>query len=311
MIRTEQAPSYAVIFPGQGSQHAGMADVWADHPLGREVFEETAELTGFDIIAGCHDDKLLAMTDFVQPALLACEIAAFRVLDAAGFEFRATAGHSLGEFSALVAAGSLSLGETLRIVKLRGQAMQAATQKQPGVMSAILGANIERVRSICDSAVQDDVLVMANENSPVQTVISGTVAAVERAEALAKAQKVRAIRLPVAGAFHSPLMQSAVEPIREALSDIVIEIPRFPIAENVSGTLISNPVELRALLERHVVSPVKWEASIRALGAVGINRFIEAGPGNVLSKLNKRILPEIPTIALVGPADVTNFQTCF
>ena len=289
---------YAAVFPGQGSQFEGMADPWVAHPAGMAVLEEASEALGRDIVEGCHDPEALATTAFVQPALLACDVAAFRVLEDEGVRITGVAGHSLGEFAALVAAEATSLPEALGVVVIRGEAMQAAGEARPGTMTALLGVGAEAAGALCDEARGDDVLIVANENSPVQVVISGSVAAIERAETLAKERKVRAIRLNVAGAFHSPLMEPAVEPIVRELRRIEIRAPRFPIAENVSGTLVTDPQELRGLLERHVVSPVRWEACAQALAAAGAGTFLEAGPGDVLTKMAKRVVPGAAAVAI-------------
>ncbi len=297
-------PRYAVVFPGQGSQFPGMADPWAAHPAGRAVLDEASEAMGRGVAAGCHEDALLATTAFVQPALLACGVAAFRVLEASGLSFdgiAGVAGHSLGEFAALVAAGVLTLPEAMEVVVIRGDAMQRAGEERPGTMSALLGMGTEEAEALCDEAREDDVLIVANQNSPVQVVISGSVAAIERAEALASARKKRAVRLPVAGAFHSPLMEPAVAPIVDALSQLAFRPPRFPVAENVTGTLVIDAGELRALLGRHVVSPVRWEACAQALASAGATTFLEAGPGDVLTKLAKRVVPGAAAIAVGSP----------
>ena len=281
----------AVVFPGQGSQFAGMADPWAAHPAGRAVLEEAGEAMGRDVVAGAHDDAALATTEFVQPALLACGVAAFRVLEAEGLPgVVGAAGHSLGEFSALVAAGVLPLAGALRVVVVRGEAMQRAGEARPGTMSALL-AGPDDAEAICSEARDDDVLLVANRNSPVQSVISGSVEAVERAEAVAAGRRVRAVRLQVAGAFHSPLMQPAVQPIIDELASLEFAAPAFPVAENVSGTLVTDPEELRALLERHVISPVRWYDDAQALVAGGATTFLECGPGEVLTKMAKRVVP--------------------
>lgn len=295
--------TFAVVFPGQGSQFSGMADPWTTHPAGTATLEEAAEAMGRDVIAGCHDEDLLATTAFVQPALLACDVAAFRVLAAEGVPFVGAAGHSLGEFAALVAADAISLPEALGVVVVRGAAMQRAGEERPGTMSALLGVGPDDAAALCDDAREDDVLLVANENSPAQVVISGSIAAVERAEALAKERMIRAIRLNVAGAFHSPLMEPAVAAIADALADVEIRAPRFPIAENVTGTLVDDPEELRELLGRHVVSPVRWERCAQALAAAGAATFLEAGPGDVLTKLAKRVVPGAMAISVNGPAD--------
>lgn len=292
----------AVVFPGQGSQFAGMADPWATHPAGRVVLEEAGEAMGRDVVAGAHDEAALATTEFVQPALLACGVAAFRVLQAEGLTgFVGAAGHSLGEFSALVAAGVLPLEGALRVVVVRGEAMQRAGEARPGTMTALLGAGPDDAEAICEEARDDDVLLVANRNSPVQSVISGSIAAIERAEAVAAARKIRAVRLQVAGAFHSPLMQPAVQPIIDELATLEFRAPAFPIAENVSGTLVADATELRSLLERHVVSPVRWYDDAQALAAAGATNFLECGPGDVLTKMAKRVVPGSSALAVGSP----------
>jgi [acyl-carrier-protein] S-malonyltransferase len=262
-------------------------------------------------VAGCHDEALLATTEFVQPALLACDVAAFRVLEEFGRErsqeerspFVGVAGHSLGEFAALVAAGACELAPMLRVVVARGLAMQEAGRTRPGAMSALLGVGTDLAADLCEEARDNDVLVVANENSPVQVVISGSVSAIERAEALAAKKKIRAVRLKVAGAFHSPLMEPAVASIVEALASVHFERPRFAVSENVAGALLDDPDDLRAMLVRHVVSPVRWESCVRALAAAGATTFLEAGPGDVLTKLAKRIVPEARAVAVGSSQD--------
>jgi [acyl-carrier-protein] S-malonyltransferase len=292
----------AILFPGQGSQFAGMADPWAEHPQGLAVLQEASEAMGRDVVLGCQDEASLASTEFVQPALLACGVAAFHVLSEEGFdEPEGVAGHSLGEFAALVAAGVFALPEALDLVVARGRAMQRAGEERPGTMTALLGAGRDLAENHCDETRGDDVLVLANINSPVQSVASGSVAAIERLEALAKRRKVRAVRLRVAGAFHSPLMEPAVKEISERIDALAFRPPRFPIAENVSGRLESDPERLRELLSRHVVSPVLWESGIHALEAAGASVFFEAGPGDVLTKLMKRIVPTATAVAIGSP----------
>ena len=292
-----------MVFPGQGSQYAGMADPWVGHPAGRSILEEASDALGRDIVTGCDDDDALATTEFVQPALLACDVAAFHVLEAEGVAPVGVAGHSLGQFAALVAAGAVSLADALDLVVIRGAAMQRAGEERPGAMTALLGVGAADAASLCDEARGDDELVVANENSPAQVVISGSVAAIERAETLAKERRIRAVRLPVAGAFHSPLMEPARAAIDERIDAIGFSAPRCPVAENVTGTLVSDPDELRSLLKRHVVSPVRWASSILALGEGGAGAFLEAGPGDVLTKLMKRILPDAVALAVGSPEE--------
>lgn len=258
---------------------------------------------GRDIVAGCHDDEALATTEFVQPALLACDVAAFHVLEAEGVVPVGVAGHSLGQFAALVAAGVVSLADALDLVVIRGAAMQRAGGERPGAMTALLGVGAEEAASLCDEVRGGDELVVANENSPAQVVISGSVAAIERAETLAKGRRIRAVRLPVAGAFHSALMEPARAAIDERIDTIAFSPPRCPVAENVAGVLVSDPDELRSLLRRHVVSPVRWASSILALAEAGAGTFLEAGPGDVLTKLMKRIVPDATARAVGSPEE--------
>jgi [acyl-carrier-protein] S-malonyltransferase len=257
---------------------------------------------GRDVVAGCHDPAALATTAFVQPALLACGVAAFRVLRAGGLpDPVGVAGHSLGEFAALVAADAADLPAILELVVVRGEAMQAAGEARPGAMTALLGLGAEDAQALVDEVRGGDVLVVANENSPAQVVASGNVAAIDRLEALAKERKTRAVRLPVAGAFHSELMRPAVEPVLEVLGRIELRDPTFPIAENVTGELVTDAATLRELLGRHVVSPVRWDTGIHALAAAGATRFVEAGTGDVLTKLMKRIEPDATAVAVGSP----------
>jgi [acyl-carrier-protein] S-malonyltransferase len=254
------------------------------------------------VVDGCRDQTLLGTTEFVQPALLACGVAAFRVLEAEGLTgVVGVAGHSLGEYAALVAADVMTLTDALDVVVIRGVAMQRAGEERPGTMAALLGVSGDDAQGLVDEAREDDVLVVANLNSPVQVVVSGSVAAVDRLEALAKARKVRAVRLEVAGAFHSALMGAAVAAIDERLDAIELRAPRFPVAENVTGTLLDDPVEMRQAVRRQVVSPVRWEQCARALASAGATTFLEAGAGEVLTKLQKRIDPAIRAVAVGSP----------
>jgi [acyl-carrier-protein] S-malonyltransferase len=282
-----------------------MADAWATHPASKAVLEEASATLHRDIAEGSRDEAALATTEFVQPAILALDVAAFRVLQDEGATFSGAAGHSLGEFAALVATEVLDLTAAIEIVIVRGRAMQEAGERQPGTMTALLGVGPEDAAAMCDEVRGDDVLMVANENSPQQVVLSGSVPAIERAEALAAERKIRAVRLKVAGAFHSPLMEPAVEPLSAAIDTFAFGPPRFPIANNVTGELVDDPEELRALLKRHVISPVRWARSARALQEAGADVFVEAGPGNVLTKLAKRVVPGARAVAVGTPEDAT------
>lgn len=291
----------AVLFPGQGSQFVGMADVWATHPAGRAVLEESSDVLGYDVAEASRDEKQLGDTAIVQPALFACDLAAFRVLEAEGLKFHMAAGHSLGEFAALVAAGAIAFRPALETVVERGRAMRDAAEEAPGAMTALIGLSPEEAASICETAGRGDVLTVANENSPKQTVVSGTIAAVERAEELARSRGAKAVRLNVAGSFHSPLMQSALPRVRRAVARLAFDFPRFPVVPNASGRPATHPSALRDLLSRHLVSPVRWERSMRAMADEGIDLFVEAGPGEVLAKLAKRCVPGIRAVPVGTP----------
>jgi [acyl-carrier-protein] S-malonyltransferase len=292
----------AVLFPGQGSQYPGMADSWADHPEARAVLDESSEVLDYDVVEACRDESRLADTAIVQPALFACDLAAFRVLEGEGFRFEAAAGHSLGEFVALVAAGATDLRPTLEAVVERGRAMHEAGEINPGAMTALVGLSPDEAADICRVAGRGDVLMVANENSPKQTVLSGSIPAIERAEELARSRKCRVVRLKVAGAFHSPLMRPALDRVRAAVARLQFRAPRFPVIPNASGRPTAQPSALRDLLARHLVSPVKWERSMRAAAAeLGVEWFVEAGPGDVLSKLAKRCVPEARATSVGTP----------
>jgi [acyl-carrier-protein] S-malonyltransferase len=265
--------------------------------------EEASSAMGLDVVAACRDETALGTTEVVQPALLAVEVAAFRVLEHEGVAFAGAAGHSLGEFAALVAAGVLELGAAIGIVVVRGRAMQAAGEERPGTMTALLGLGTAEAAELCDGTRGEDVLVVANENSPQQVVISGSVAAIERVEALAASRRIRAVRLKVAGAFHSPLMDPAVGPLSDAIDAAAFAEPRFPVAENVTGEPVRDAGDLRALLKRQVVSPVRWGACARALQEAGADLFVEAGPGDVLTKLARRVVPGAQAVSVGSPED--------
>jgi [acyl-carrier-protein] S-malonyltransferase len=294
----------AVLFPGQGSQYEGMADPWTDHPEGRAVLEEASEVLGYDVVGASRDERKLADTAVVQPALFACDLAAFRVLEAEGLRFDAAAGHSLGEFVALVASGATDLRPTLEAVVERGRAMHEAGQANPGAMTALVGLSPEEAADICRVAGRGDVLMVANENSPKQTVLSGSVPAIERAEDLARSRKCRVVRLKVAGAFHSPLMRPALDRVRAAIARLEFRAPAFPVIPNASGRPTAQPSALRDLLSRHLVSPVKWERSMRAAAdELGVTWFVESGPGEVLAKLAKRCVPGAKATSVGTPGE--------
>jgi [acyl-carrier-protein] S-malonyltransferase len=294
-----------VLFPGQGSQYLGMADPWLEHPAGRKQIERASEVLGWDVAVASRDAENLKRTDIVQLALVACDLAAFAVLRSEGVPCQAAAGHSLGEYAALIAAGAVDFEGGLAALATRADAMARASDENPGGMTAVIGLSTEDAHEICGVAGRGDVLTVANENAPRQIVLSGSIAAIEKAEMMARGRGGKAVRLQVAGAFHSPLMQSALQPVREAISRITFHTPEFPVVSNASGKPTTQPLVLRDLLARHLVSPVLWARSIEAMAGLGIEWFVEAGPGDVLGRLARRVVPGA-TVRFVGfPADAS------
>jgi [acyl-carrier-protein] S-malonyltransferase len=291
------------LFPGQGSQYVGMADPWVEHKEAKKVLGRASKALGWDVVEKSRDPEALTRTDIVQPAIFACDLAAYAVLHAEGVPCHAAAGHSLGEYAALVAAGVMDLKRGLQALAVRAKSMQDASEKNPGAMTALIGMSLEESREVCDVAGRGDVLAVANENGPKQTVLSGTIPAIERAEELARARGAKAVRLQVAGAFHSPLMDPAVQPVREAISRITFHDPEFPIVPNASGKLTTQPLALRDLLSRHISSPVKWDASLRSMADAGITLFLEPGPGDVLAKLARRAIPGADARTVGSPGE--------
>jgi [acyl-carrier-protein] S-malonyltransferase len=280
-----------------------MADPWLEHKAGKKVLHRASKALGWDVVEISRDPEALKRTDVVQPAIFACDVAAYMVLRSEGVRFEAAAGHSLGEYAALVAAGVMDLRRGLQALAVRASAMQKASEDNPGAMTALLGLSLQEAREVCDVAGRGDVLAVANENGSKQIVLSGSVAAIERAEELTRGRGGRTVRLQVAGAFHSPLMQSAVQPVRDALSRIDFHAPEFPVVPNASGKPTTQPLVLRDLLGRHVISPVRWELSLRATAEMGIEGFVEAGPGDVLGKLARRAVPESEVRSVASPND--------
>ncbi|HUK78292.1 MAG TPA: ACP S-malonyltransferase [Thermoleophilia bacterium] len=278
----------ALLFPGQGSQAVGMGcDLCDTYPAAREVFDEASEVLGYDLSGLCRlgSAEELARTEITQPALLAHSVAALRVLLAGGLTFAAALGHSLGEYTALVATGALGLRDALVLVKARGEAMAAAAARNPGAMVAVLGLEADAVEELC--AGLDDVWP-ANFNCPGQVVVScadGAAAALEEAAAAAGARRV--VRLAVGGAFHSPLLAPAAAALREPLAAVAWSQPSPAFFSTCSAAFEHDG--FAALLERQLVSPVRFEASIRRLAAAGYNAYLEVGPGAVLTGLVRRI----------------------
>lgn len=279
----------AFLFPGQGAQAVGMGRALAEaHPLAREAFETADRTLGFALSRMCWEgpEDELRKTVHAQPALLTHSIAAWRLVRAAGLEPSWTAGHSLGEYSACVAAGALAFEDALRLVHRRGELMYRAGLERPGTMAAILGLAADEVEAACREAAPSGVVVAANLNAPGQVVISGEIPAVERACELARERGARrAVRLEVSGAFHSPLMDAAAEGLAEALGAVAIADPRCPVVTNVGASAVRSGVEIRAALEAQLRGAVRWEDSMRALLEQGAEGFVELGTGRVLRGL--------------------------
>jgi [acyl-carrier-protein] S-malonyltransferase len=282
----------AFVFPGQGSQYAGMGKELAESfPAAREVFEEADRVLGFSISQLCFSgpEEALKLTENTQPALLTASVAAYHVLEQKGVRPDYVAGHSLGEYSALVAAGALKFADALRLVRKRGKYMQEAVPPGEGAMAAILGMRPAQVAEICRKAT-DGKVMPANLNSPEQTVISGHAAAVKNAvEQASAAGAKRAVVLPVSAPFHSELMRPAQERLQEDLRAIEFSSLKIPLVTNVDAGIITSGAEAREALIRQVTLPVRWEESIRELIEQGTTTFVEVGPGRVLSGLLRQI----------------------
>jgi len=306
----------ALMFPGQGSQAVGMGKELADaFGAAREVHQEVDDALGQNLsklMQEGPDDELL-LTENAQPAIMACSMAVVRVLQAeGGFEpaGRAAfvAGHSLGEYSALAATGALSLADTARLLKIRGQAMQAAVPVGEGAMAALMGLELEDVLAVAEEAAQGDVIAAGNDNAPGQVVVSGAVAAVERACELAKEKGAkRAVMLPVSAPFHCPLMQPAADAMAEALGKVEVAVPGVPVVANVTAGPVEDPDEVRRLLVEQVTGMVRWRESVMYLKDQGVEKLVELGSGKVLSGLARRIDRELESVNVDAPADVEAF----
>ncbi len=283
----------AFLFPGQASQYPGMGKELAEkYPVARAVFEEADQALGFSISQLCFEgsEDSLKLTANTQPAILTASVAAYRILEEKGIAPHFVAGHSLGEYSALVAAGSLAFADAVRLVRLRGGYMQEAVPAGEGTMAAILGLAPAQVAEICKKAANGQVVAPANLNSPEQTVISGHAAAVKRAVELASASGAkRAVVLAVSAPFHSELMMQAQKNLEMDLRKTPFAPLRVPLVTNVDAEVISSGEEAREALIRQVSLPVRWEESMRQLVEEGVSTFVEVGPGRVLSGLLRQI----------------------
>ena len=283
----------AFLFPGQASQYPGMGvDLYRKFPEARQVFELADRVLGFPLSRLCFEgsEDELRLTENTQPAILVVSVAAYRVLEQRGLQPDYVAGHSLGEYSALVAAGALDLADAVRLVRNRGRYMQEAVPAGQGAMAAILGLAPALVAEICRRAADGDVLAPANLNSPEQTVVSGSAAAVKRAvELAAQSGAKRAVLLPVSAPFHCELMKPAEERLKADLLATRFADLRVPLVTNADADLITTGEEARDALIRQVCQPVRWEESIRQLLELGVDTFVEVGPGRVLSGLLRQI----------------------
>ena len=306
--------AFAFVFPGQGSQSVGMLDAWGDHPAVRQTLAEASEALHEDIGALIHTGpkEALELTTNTQPVMLTAAIACYRAWRAeGGAEPAAVAGHSLGEYSALVAAGALTLADALPLVRFRAQAMQQAVPVGTGAMAAILGLDAAVVREVCAAVAAEtaEVVEPANFNDPKQTVIAGSKAGVDRACEQLKAKGAkRALLLAVSAPFHSSLMKPAADALRERLAGVALSTPRIPVVNNIDVAVQADPAAIRDALFRQAFGPVRWVEVTQALRARGLLHILECGPGKVLAGLVKRVDADIQTTTVLDPASLKAAQ---
>lgn len=303
--------SIAFVFPGQGAQTIGMGRALADaYPAARAVFEEVDAALGESLssLIWEGDIETLTLTENAQPALMATSLAAMRALEAEGMGLEKAAfvaGHSLGEYSALCAAGTLSIADAAKLLRIRGRAMQSAVPVGQGAMAAILGLDADQAAEVAEAAAQGDVCQLANENDPTQNVISGSKAAVERAIDLAKAAGAkRAMLLPVSAPFHCALMGPAAEEMARALEDADFADPKVPLVANVLAEPVTSAAQIKTLLVEQVTGRVRWRSSVEWMGANGVTEAWEIGAGKALSGMIRRINKEITSRNFGSPDDI-------
>ena len=307
---------FAFVFPGQGSQAVGMLDAWGDHPAVRQAVQEASDALGeaLGALIAQGPKEALALTTNTQPVMLLAGVAAWRVWQAEGGALPdAVAGHSLGEYSALVAAGVLSLGQAIPLVRLRAAAMQAAVPVGVGAMAAVLGLDADKVKAVCAQVTADlggaEVVEAVNFNDPGQTVIAGSKAAVDAAGAAMKtAGAKRALPLPVSAPFHSSLMQPAAEQLKAALAGITFAAPQIDVINNIDVAVVHEGAAIADALYRQAFGPVRWVESVQALKARGITHVVECGPGKVLTGMVKRIDADLIGAALYDPATLAEVK---
>lgn len=298
--------TFALVFPGQGSQAVGMMNAYGDLPVIRATFAEASEALGEDLWQMVSEGpaEKLALTVNTQPLMLTAGVAVYRAWREAGGPVPAlVAGHSLGEYSALVASGALAFSDAVPLVRLRAQAMQEAVPAGEGAMAALMGLEVEAVRQACAEAAQGEVVDAANLNAPGQIVIAGAAAAVQRAVEVAKARGAkRAVLLPVSAPFHCALMRPAAERLKVRLAEITVSRPQIAVLNNVDVTVADEPDAIRDALVRQAFSPVRWIETIQAMAARGIGQVYECGPGKVLAGMTKRISGDIQGGAIADAA---------
>lgn len=305
---------FAFVFPGQGSQSVGMLDAWGDHAVVSQTLQEASDALGEDVAKLIHEGpkEVLSLTTNTQPVMLVAGVAAYRVwMSEVGIAPAAVAGHSLGEYTALVAAGALTLQQAAPLVRLRAQAMQEAVPVGVGAMAAILGMDAARVRAGCLEVTQSfgagspEIVEAVNFNDPAQTVIAGSKAAVDKACEVLKANGAkRALPLPVSAPFHSRLMQPAAEKLKERLVSVALAAPQIALVNNIDVAVETDPDRIRDALYRQAFGPVRWVECVQAIKARGLTTLVECGPGKVLAGMVKRIDPELTGLALFDPASL-------
>lgn len=306
--------SFAFVFPGQGSQAVGMLDAWGDHPAVRQTLAEASAALGEDVGALIHagPKEQLDLTTNTQPVMLTAGIACYRAWLAEGGALpAAVAGHSLGEYTALVAAGALSLADALPLVRLRAQAMQEAVPVGQGAMAAILGLDADAVRAGCAeaAAASGEVVEAVNFNDPKQTVIAGSKVGVEKGCEVLKAKGAkRALPLPVSAPFHSSLMKPAAERLKARLAEVAIKAPTIAVINNIDVAVAGEPDAIRDALYRQAFGPVRWVEVVQALRVRGLTHIIECGPGKVLAGMVKRIDAEAASATLFDPASLADVK---
>jgi [acyl-carrier-protein] S-malonyltransferase len=303
--------SRAFVFPGQGAQTIGMGRALAGaYPAARAVFQEVDDALGerLSVLIWEGEAASLQLTQNAQPALMATSMAAMRALEAEGITVTGcafVAGHSLGEYSALCAAGALTVGDTALLLRLRGQAMQVAVPEGVGAMAALLGLDFATVTEVAAEAAQGEVCQAANDNDPAQVVVSGHMSAVARAVEIAKERGAkRAVMLPVSAPFHCALMQPAADAMAIALADVTLRVPKVPVVSNVLAHGVTDPEEIRRLLVQQITASVRWRESVAWMVEHGVDEVWEIGPGKALSGMVKRIAPGAATRAIGTPEDV-------